>query len=137
MQNKCFLPLQTLQTTKNKLIAPQVSLLKSFWVLGVLIALCYVLGLKGIFVMAETEVGFRDWRKYTLGRLSDTFQTTGRQSDFRPNHRWVMCNYPQKRKKESKALLLSYNMEIRGLNVRIFYLIDISTFVFNQFLLTE
>ena len=35
IQNKCFLPLQTLQTTKNKLNTPQVSLSKSFWVLGV------------------------------------------------------------------------------------------------------
>ena len=55
--------------------------------------LCSVLGLKGVFVTAETEVGYGDWWKHTSGGLSDTFQTTDRQSDFRPNHRWVMCNY--------------------------------------------
>ena len=55
-----------------------------------------VFGLKGVFVMVGTKVGYRDWRKHTLGGLSDTFQTTGRQSDFRPNHMWVMCNYPYK-----------------------------------------
>ena len=44
--------------------------------------------------MAETEVGYGDWRKHTSGELSDTFQTMGRQSDFRLNHRKVMCNYP-------------------------------------------
>ena len=32
--------------------------------------------------MAETEVGYGEWRKHTSGGLSDTFQTTGRQSDF-------------------------------------------------------
>ena len=94
MQNKCFLSLQMLQTTKNKLIAPQVSPSKSVWVLGVLIRVISVFGLKGVFVTAETEVGCGEWRKHTSGRLSDTFQTTGRQSDFRPNHRWVCCNYP-------------------------------------------
>ena len=26
--------------------------------------------------------------------LSDTFQTTGKQGDFRPNHKRVMRNYP-------------------------------------------
>ena len=57
-------------------------------------ALCYVLGLRDVFVTAGLEVGYGDWRKHTTGRLSDTFQTTGRQSDFRLNHRWVMCNYP-------------------------------------------
>ena len=29
--------------------------------------------------MAETEMGYGDWRKHTSGVLSDTFQTTGRQ----------------------------------------------------------
>ena len=91
----CFLPLQTLQTMKNALISPQtlsrkVSEFLVFW-----FVLCCVLGLRGVFVTAVLEVGYGDWRKHTTGRLSDTFQTTGRQSDFRPNHRWVMCNYPQ------------------------------------------
>ena len=45
--------------------------------------------------MAETEVGYGGWRKHTSGGLSDTFQTTGRQSDFRSNHRSVICNYPK------------------------------------------
>ena len=94
-RNLCFLPLQTLQTMKNALISPQtlswkVSEFLVFW-----FVLCCVLGLRGVFVTAVLEVGYGDWRKHTTGRLSDTFQTTGRQSDFRPNHRWVMCNYPK------------------------------------------
>ena len=36
-----------------------------------------------------TEVGYGKQTDHTSGGLSDTFQTTGRQSDFRPNHRWV------------------------------------------------
>ena len=52
-----------------------------------------VLGLKGVFVMAEIEVCYGDLQKHTSGGLSDTFQTTGRQSDFHPNHKWVICNY--------------------------------------------
>ena len=96
MQNKCFLPLQTLQSTKNKLIAPQVSLSKIFWVLDVLICVMFYFGVKGVFVTAETEVGYEDWRKHISGGLSDTFKTTGRQSDFCPNHRWIMYNYPLK-----------------------------------------
>ena len=40
-----------------------------------------------------TEVDYRKQIEHTSGGLSDTFQTMGRQSDFRPNHRWVMCNY--------------------------------------------
>ena len=63
-----------------------------FWVFW--FAFCFVLELKDVFVAAETEVGYEDWRKHTSGGLSDTFQTMGRQSDFFPNHRWVMCNYP-------------------------------------------
>jgi len=43
-----------------------------------------------------TEVGYRKQTKHTSGGLSDTFQTTGRQSDFRQNHKWVMCNYTLK-----------------------------------------
>ena len=43
--------------------------------------------------MAETEVDYGDWQKRTSSGLSDTFQTTGGQSDCLPNHRWVMCNY--------------------------------------------
>ena len=84
-----------LQTMKNKLIVPQVSLswkVFEFWVFW--FALCSILGFKGVFVTIETKVGYRDWRKHTSGRLSDTFQTTGRQSDFRSNHRRVICNYP-------------------------------------------
>ena len=50
-------------------------------------ALCCVLGLRGVFVIARLEVGYGDWRKHTTGGLSDTFQTTGRQSDFHPNHK--------------------------------------------------
>ena len=56
--------------------------------------LCCVLGLRGVFVIAGLEVGYRNWQKHTTSGLSDTFQTTSRQSDFRPNHRWVKCNYP-------------------------------------------
>ena len=36
-----------------------------------------------------TEVGYRKQTDHTSGGLNDTFQTTGRQSDFRINHRWV------------------------------------------------
>ena len=61
MQNKCFLPLQMLQTTKNKLIAPQVSLLKFFLSFGCFDSrYVFVLGLKCVFVTAETEVGYGD-----------------------------------------------------------------------------
>ena len=95
MQNKCFLSLQTLQTTTNSLIVPRVSLSKSVWVLGVLIRVMFCFGVKGVFVTAETEVGYGGWRKHTSGGLSDTFQTTGRQSDFRSNHKRVTCNYPK------------------------------------------
>ena len=45
--------------------------------------------------MILTEVGYRKQTEHTSGGLSDTFQTTGRHSDFRPNHRWAMCNYPK------------------------------------------
>ena len=41
-----------------------------------------------------TEVGYGKQTEHTSGGLSDTFQTTGRQGDFRPNHRRVMRNYP-------------------------------------------
>ena len=43
--------------------------------------------------MILTEVSYGKQMEYTIDRLSDTFQITGRQSDFRPNHRWVQCNY--------------------------------------------
>ena len=43
--------------------------------------------------MILTDVSYRKQMEYTIDRLSDTFQITGRQSDFRPNHRWVQCNY--------------------------------------------
>ena len=36
-----------------------------------------------------TEVGYGKQMGHTSGGLSDTFKTIGRQSDFRPNHRWV------------------------------------------------
>ena len=74
----------------HRSLSRKVSEFLVFW-----FVLCYVLGLRGVFVTAVLEVGYGDWRKHTTGRLSDTFQTTGRQSDFRPNHRWVMCNYPK------------------------------------------
>ena len=47
--------------------------------------------------MAETKVGYGDWQKHISGGLSDTFQITSRQSGFRLNHKWVMCNYPFKK----------------------------------------
>ena len=97
MQNKCFSPSRPskprriswshLRTFSEKVF--------EFWVFW--FALCSVWGLKGVFVTIETDVGYGDWRKHTSGGLSDTFQTTGRQSDFRPNHRWVICNYPKKK----------------------------------------
>ena len=59
MQNKCFLPLQTLQTTKNKLIAPQVSLSKSVWVLGVLIRVMFCFGVKRCFCNGRDRGGLR------------------------------------------------------------------------------
>ena len=71
-----------------------------FWVFW--FALCCVLGLKGVFVTVGLGVSYGDWRKHTTRGLSDTFQTTSKQSDFCPNHRWVMCNYPLKKKKTHK-----------------------------------
>ena len=56
---------------------------------------CFDLRYVLFFVTAETEVGYGDWQKLISSGLSDTFQITGRQSDFRQNHRWVMCNYPK------------------------------------------
>ena len=44
-----------------------------------------------------TEVGYGKQTEHISGGLSDTFQTTGRQGDFRPNHRRVMCNYSKKK----------------------------------------
>ena len=41
-----------------------------------------------------TEVGYEKQTEYTTCGLSDTFQTMGRQSDFHPNYKWVMCNLP-------------------------------------------
>ena len=41
-----------------------------------------------------TEVGYEKQTEHTSGGLSDAFQTTGKQGDFRPNHRRVMRNYP-------------------------------------------
>jgi len=50
---------------------------------------CYfcVLKLRGVFVTAGLEVGYEDLRKHTISGLSDTFQTTDKQSDFHSNHR--------------------------------------------------
>ena len=66
-----------------------------FWVFW--FTLYCVLGLRGVFVTVGLELGYEDWQKHTIDELSDTFQITGRQSDFHPNHRWVMCNYPKKK----------------------------------------
>ena len=92
IQNKCFPP----PSRRSKPRITRKSHLRSlsrkvfeFW-----FALCSILRLKCVFVTAETEVDYKDWRKHTLGGLSDTFQTTGMQNDFLPNHRWVMYNYP-------------------------------------------
>ena len=41
-------------------------------------------------------MGYGKQTEHTSGGLSDTFQTMGRQSDFRLNHRWVYCNYTKK-----------------------------------------
>ena len=49
-----------------------------------------------------TEVGYEKQTEHTSGGLSDTFQTMGRQGDFRPNHRRVMCNYHLLNFKEQK-----------------------------------
>ena len=51
-------------------------------------------GQKYLFTLILTEVGYGKQTEHTTGGLNDTFQTTGRQSDFLLNHRWVMCNYP-------------------------------------------
>ena len=59
MQNKCFLSLQTLQTKKNKLIAPQVSPSKSVWVLGVLICVIFCFGVKRCFCNGRDRGGLR------------------------------------------------------------------------------
>ena len=59
MQNKCLIPLRTLQTTKNKLISPQVSLSKSFWVLGVLIRIMFCFGIKRCFCNDRDRGGLR------------------------------------------------------------------------------
>ena len=39
--------------------------------------------------MILTEVGYGKQTEHITGGLSDTFQTTSRQSDFRRNHKWV------------------------------------------------
>ena len=44
-------------------------------------------------------MGYGKQTEHTSSGLSDTFQTMGRQSDFCPNHKWVICNYPKKKKK--------------------------------------
>ena len=57
-----------------------------------------------------TAVGYKKQTEHTLGGLSDTFQTTGRQSDFCPNYRWVMYNYPLF---FNRFFLFSFNSEKR------------------------
>lgn len=44
--------------------------------------------------MTMGDMDYNCHMKATLSALSDTFQITGRQNDFRPNYRWVRCNYP-------------------------------------------
>ena len=39
-------------------------------------------------------MGYGKQTEHTTGGLSDTFQTISRQSDFRPNHMWVLCDFP-------------------------------------------
>ena len=60
--------------------------------------LCYFLfweerdinfGQKYLFTLILIEVGYGKQMEHTTGELNDTFQITGRQSDFRQNHRWV------------------------------------------------
>ena len=65
LRNLCFIPLQTLQTTKNTLISPQVSLSKSFWVLGVLIRVMLCFGVKKCFC--------NGWAWGGLRRLTETY----------------------------------------------------------------
>ena len=94
LRNFCFLPSRHSKPRRtcwfhHRSLSKKVSKFWVFW-----FALCCVLGLRGVFVTVGLEVGYRDWQKHTTGGLSDTFQITGRQSDFDPNHRWVMYNYP-------------------------------------------
>ena len=49
-----------------------------------------------------TEVGYGKQTEHASSGLSDIFQTTGRQGDFRTNHRWVVCNYPKKLRTKTK-----------------------------------
>ena len=69
LRNLYFLPLLTLQTTKNMLISPQVFFSKSLWVLGVLILVMLCFGLKGVFC--------NRWAWSGLWRLTETY------------HRWA------------------------------------------------
>ena len=78
MQNKCFLPFLTLQTWRTSRSHLRSFSQKVFEFLVFWFVLCFVLGLKGVFVTTEAEVGYRDWQKHTSSGLSDTFQTTGR-----------------------------------------------------------
>ena len=73
LRNLCFLPLQTLQTTKNTLISPQVSLSKSFWVSDVLIRVMLCFGIKMCFC--------NSWAWGGLRRLTKTY------------HRWVKWHF--------------------------------------------
>ena len=65
--------------------------------------------------MVETEVGYGGWRKHTSGGLSDTFQTTGRQSDFRSNHRRVICNYPLFYLMEMLRFIELFNVDLKSM----------------------
>ena len=49
------------------------------------------------------EVGYGKQTEHTSGGLSDTFQTTGRQGDLRPNHKRVMRNYPYNKRTKGSA----------------------------------
>ena len=40
-----------------------------------------------------TYVGYGNLTVQTLGGQNDTFQITGTQSEFEPNHRSIYCNY--------------------------------------------
>ena len=51
-----------------------------------------------------TEVDYGKQTEFTTCGLNNTFQTTGRQCDFRPNNMWVMFNYQKKKKKKVRLV---------------------------------
>ena len=62
-------------------------------------------------------MGYGKQTEHISGGLNDTFQTTGRQGDFRPNHRRVMCNYPKKK--------FDINLKVEGMSYKFWnFLID-------------